>query len=134
MWLKWTERTLWWHLFIFFINLEKKIKNFFPLNRIKLVFHHNMNIFNWNIYASKTMNETKLSYMIYGISESNSRHVHFFWAKIFSLIIEYEKRVGVRNDLIFWKVFQFYKEFYNRFEWIKIRKCEELCTPPNAIK
>jgi hypothetical protein len=42
------------------------------------------------------------------------------------LLLKNEKRVGVRNDVIISKVFQFYKELYNRFKRNKIPKCAEL--------
>jgi hypothetical protein len=45
-----------------------------------------------------------------------------------------KNRVGVRNDVIFRTIFQFYKEFYNRFKSNKSPKWVELSTSTNVIK
>ena len=47
-----------------------------------------------------------------------------------------KKRVGVRNDVICRTNFEFYKEFHNRFVWIKSPKCVEIknSTKVNQIK
>jgi hypothetical protein len=51
----------------------------------------------------------------------------------FFFLFKDEKRVGVRNDVLIFKVFEFYKEFNIRFKCSKVPKCVELGTSPNAI-